>query len=213
MNLDDISVMSRIDRSRMLAAMEKTPERLSPPSDATATCGGHIERPRNVVFGGVGGSGIVGDILSDYLRSVGDVPVSLCRSLKVPAYVGEHTLFVAISYSGETRETISMLDQAIRKGATVRAVGSGGKLISQSIESKIGYLKVPEGLLPRVALPELLAATMFVMGLAEVIKDPENLLRGSAEKLQTQIQKLGRILPCRRTRPSRWRKSCKEGCP
>jgi len=191
MNLDDISVMSRIDRSRMLAAMEKTPERLSPPSDATATCGGHIERPRNVVFGGVGGSGIVGDILSDYLRSVGDVPVSLCRSLKVPAYVGQHTLFVAISYSGETRETISMLDQAIRKGATVIAVGSGGKLISQSIESKIGYLKVPEGLLPRVALPELLAATMFVMGSAEVIKDPENLLRGSAEKLQTQIREIG----------------------
>lgn len=191
MNLDNTSAMSDVDRSHMLSVMEKTPTRLHPPIDATATCGGRFERPRNVVFGGVGGSGIIGDIVSDYLRSAGDVPVSVCRALELPAYVGEHTLFVAISYSGETKETISLFDQAIRSGAKVITVSSGGKLISESIRNKIGYLKVSGGLLPRVALPELLAATLFVVGLADMITEAANLLRGASEKLQAQIREIG----------------------
>lgn len=191
MNLDDASEVSSIDRSRMLSIMEKTHTRLEPPSDAASTCIGGLERPRNVVFGGVGGSGIIGDIVSDYLRSYGKIPVSVCRALELPAYVGRDTLFVAISYSGETRETLSMFDQAIRKGAKVIAVSSGGKLIPESVRNKIGYLKVPGGLLPRVALPELLAATLFVMGLAEVISRPADLLRGASETLQAQVREIG----------------------
>ncbi len=200
MNLDDISAMRKVDRSRMFAVMDKTPERLTPPPDAASTCGERIEPPHNVVFGGVGGSGIIGDIVSDYLRNVGDVQVSVCRSLQVPTYVGKNTLFVAISYSGETPETLSLLNQAVRNGARVVTVGSGGKLLYQSRHDKIGYLKVPEGLLPRVALPELLAATIFVMDLAGLIEDSENLLRGSAETLRTQIHEIGPNAPMRENR-------------
>ena len=191
MNLDDPSAISGVDRSHMLLAMEKTPTRLHPPIDAKSTCGERFERPRNIVFGGVGGSGIIGDIVSDYLRSVGDVPVSVCRALQIPAFVGEHTLFVAISYSGETRETISLFNQAIRTGAKVMTVSSGGELTSESKENKIGYLRVSGGLLPRIALPELLAATLFVMGLAGVIPEPANLLRSVSEKLRAQIRDIG----------------------
>jgi glucose/mannose-6-phosphate isomerase len=195
MNLDDIKALSKVDRSRSLEVMEKTPERLTPPPDAASTCGARIERPSNIVFGGVGGSGIIGDIVSDYLRSVGDVPVSVCRSVRLPAYVGKGTLFVAISYSGETPETLSLLDQALRKGALAVTVGSGGKLLDKSRREGIGYLKVPEGLLPRLALPELLAAVGFVMGRAGLIKGIEKLLWDSAETLRAQIREIGTNAP------------------
>jgi len=191
MNLDDITAMNRIDRSRMLELIERTPERLLPPTDATATCGRSLKGPRNVVFGGIGGSGIIGSIVSDYLRRVVETPVSVCRSLQIPAYVGEGSMFVAISYSGETLETISMLHQAIRKGAMVISISSGGKLLSDSMENKIGYLKVREGLLPRVAFPELLAATLFAVGSAGLVEDTQNLLRSSAEEIQNQIHEIG----------------------
>ena len=191
LNLDDISAISEIDRSHMLALMEKTPRRLLPPADAQATCGKRMERPRNVVFGGVGGSGIIGSIVADYLRSVAVVPVSVCRSLQIPACVGEGTLFVAISYSGETVETISMFDQAVRSGAAVISVSSGGTLLAKSKKNKIGYLKVPESLLPRVAFPELIAAVLYAVGSAGLIENAQEMLLESAETLQTQIREIG----------------------
>ncbi len=190
MNLDDVFAIKTVDRSGMLAVMDRTAERLAPPSDASSTFGEHIERPGNIVFGGVGGSGIIGDMITDYLKVAGDIPVSTCRSIQAPAYVGKETLFVAISYSGETPETLSLLDQAKRKGATVLAVGSGGKLLDKAKQFRLGHVKVREGLLPRVALPELLAATMFVIGKAELVKDTGKLLRDTAETLRELVREI-----------------------
>lgn len=200
MDLDDMSAISKVDRSRMLAVMNKTPERLSPPRDATSTFGESIERPNNVVFGGVGGSGIIGDIVADYLRGISQVPVSVCKSFQLPAYAGKETLFVAISYSGETQETLSLLNQAQQKMARVVTVGSGGTLLNRSRQEQIGYLKVPEGLLPRVALPEMVAATMFVMGSAGLIKEVPRLLRDSAEALRAQIHEIEPNVPLQRNK-------------
>lgn len=197
MNLDDVTAMNKIDRSGMLSTMEGTPERLAPPSDASSTLGGHLEKPENLVFGGVGGSGIIGDIITDYMRVVVDIPVSTCRSIQIPAYVGKETLFVAISYSGETPETLSLLDQARKKGARVVTVGSGGRLLDRAKQWNLGYVKVPEGLLPRVALPELLAATILVIGTAGLIRNTEKLLRDTAETLRAQMREIRPSAPLR----------------
>ncbi len=191
MNLDDLTALRRIDCSGMLSIMERTPERLAPPADAAKTCGRRLDRPLNVVFGGVGGSGIVGEILTDYSREAVDVSVSICRSLHVPRFVGKGTLFIAISYSGETEETLTLLDQAQGRGAKVATIGSGGRLLAQSRQQGFPYLKVPEGLLPRVALPELIAAAIFVMESAEILRDSDSILRQVAGSLRTEIKSIG----------------------
>ncbi len=190
MNLDDLSAMSKIDRSGMLAIMGRTPQRLVPPLDASSTLGEHVERPDNLVFGGVGGSGIIGDIIADYLSTVSDIPVVVCRSIHLPSFVGKRSFFVAISYSGETAETLSLLEQAMRRKASVVTISSGGRLLAQSRQDKIGHLKVQQGFLPRVALPEMLAAAIYVMGSAGLVKDAEKLLRDSAETLRSQIREI-----------------------
>lgn len=190
MNLDDVSALSKIDRSGMLDVMGRTSERLAPPQNPYSTLGARLEKPECVVLGGVGGSGIIGDIIADYLASLSDLPVSVCRSVRLPAFVGTGTLFVGISYSGETRETLTLLDEAVQKKASVVAITSGGKLLNQAKQDKIPYLKVPEGLLPRVALPELLAASVFVLGSAGLIRDAERLLRDVAETLRPQIREI-----------------------
>lgn len=191
MNLDNVAEYNDVDRSGMLTIMDKTPERLRPPIDAGSTLAHQLDRPRNVVVGGVGGSGIIGDIVADFLRSISDVPVTVCRSLNLPAFVAIGTLFVAISYSGETPETLSLLDQALGKKATVVSIGSGGKLIEQSKRNKIGYLKVPEGMLPRLAIPELLASAILVMSRAGLIGNPDMLLRNCSKMLQSEIGAIG----------------------
>jgi glucose/mannose-6-phosphate isomerase len=195
MILDDAIAIGKVDRSGMLALMERTSDRLAPPSDSNATWRKDFDRPLNVVIGGVGGSGIVGDILVDYSRERIDVPVSVCRTLRIPQSVGRKTLFIAISYSGETRETLHLLAQAKRSGAQIATIGSGGQIISQSRAESIPHLEITAGLLPRVALPELLGAAVFALERAGLVSDSLELLANARHSLAAEIEKVKPTVP------------------
>jgi glucose/mannose-6-phosphate isomerase len=195
MLLDDAKALREIDRADMLSIMERTAARLVPPVDAVSTCRGSFGTLESVVFGGVGGSGIVGDIISDYCRESADVPVSVCRTMRIPKFVGKRTLFVAISYSGETYEILNQLDQAMRERARTIAITSGGKLLSLAKDNRMPYLRVPSGLLPRLALPELVAAAIFVMGSTELLRDSSKLLSEAAKSLMDLIEKVNQTVP------------------
>jgi len=197
LNLDDVDALGSIDRSNMLSLMERTPERLTPPSDANATCGKGL-RPRNVVFAGVGGSAIAGDILADYARDIVDVPISVSRTMRLPSFVCKQTLFVAVSYSGETRETLAIRDQAKSRGATIVTISSGGRLLSRAKEEGLPHLEISAGLLPRVALPELLAAAVFVLGSASLLKDPLKVLSDARRSVSTQLDMVKPTIPSRK---------------
>jgi glucose/mannose-6-phosphate isomerase len=144
-------------------------------------------QPRNIVFAGVGGSGIVGDVLCDYSKRTIGIPSFVCRASRIPSFVNENTLFIAISFSGDTNETLGMLDQAKRTGACLAAVTSGGRLHSISFGEKIPYVEVPRNLIPRVALPELVAATVFVLGKGGVVRDTDRLLEATRTAVKQQI--------------------------
>jgi glucose/mannose-6-phosphate isomerase len=149
----------------------------------------------NIVFGGVGGSGIVGDILTDYLRSELDIPVSVCRSVRTPRYVGKDTLFVVISYSGDTSETLGMLEQAKDDGANAVAICSGGKLLGKAQTEGIPHVKVTGGMPPRVALPELVAALTYVLGQGGVLKDSQKLLDAASRSVRQIIGAIEPLVP------------------
>ena len=59
------------------------------------------------------------------------VPVLVVRDLQLPFSLTKRTLFVACSYSGNTEETLALLDQAVKSEARVMAVSSGGTLVCQ----------------------------------------------------------------------------------
>jgi glucose/mannose-6-phosphate isomerase len=174
--LDDRVAIRKVDQSDMLSVMERTPDRLVPPPGAESTCRLDIEKPLNIVFAGVGGSGIVGDILTDYLRETIRTPAVVCRSVKIPKFVGENTFLVAISYSGETRETLEMFEESMRAKAEIAVVCSGGRLLDAAETHGISYVKVAAGMIPRVALPELVSAVTHVLGKAGILEDSDRLL-------------------------------------
>ena len=190
MTLDDATSIAQYDRSNMLLEMEKTPSRLKPPADAGRTFPNPFREPRNIVIGGVGGSGIAGDIVTDYLRTRSEIPISVCRAYDIPSDVNEDTLFLAISYSGETRETLDLLDLAGKRGAMVATISSGGTLLATSIAKRIPFLKVASGVPPRVALPELLAAVLFSLGKEILKEEPRTILDSASKALTSQIQSL-----------------------
>lgn len=115
-----------------------------------------IEKPNreiyNVVICGMGGSGIGGKIVSQWLEKDLRVPVVLCQDYDIPSFVSTNTIVIASSYSGNTEETLSSVLQAKQKGALIIGVSSGGTLVDFCAENNYHCTVVPGGNPPRTAL-------------------------------------------------------------
>ena len=103
----------------------------------------------NVVVAGMGGSGIVGRIFSELYS---EKPVEVVSDYQLPKYASDRTLVIGVSYSGNTEETISVLNQAQKKNCVTVAITSGGKISEMGFQTVL----IPGGLQPRSSLGYML---------------------------------------------------------
>lgn len=112
--------------------------------------------PRNVehvVVMGMGGSGIAGDVLMAAAAPLLPVPVIVSKSYECPAFVGESSLVFAISYSGETEETVQAASDAAVAGARMVVITGGGELGRLASSWAAPHVPLPPDLpQPRAAL-------------------------------------------------------------
>ncbi len=109
-------------------------------------------RPSSILITGMGGSGIVGDVLRDYLG--GRIPIHVVKDLTVPDWVDASTLTIAISYSGNTSETICSSLRARERGgsAVIGGVTTGGGIMASEFRRLgIQVVQVPTATAPRFA--------------------------------------------------------------
>ena len=106
---------------------------------------------RNVVVIGLGGSAFGGEIVKNYTGSEMKVPYEIVRDYTVPAYISEHTLLIASSYSGNTEESLAMLEAALPANPKVVCITSGGKLKAIAEENGFDHVLLPGGYPPRSA--------------------------------------------------------------
>lgn len=118
---------------------------------------------RKVLILGVGGSGMVGDIVASLRQPEGVLTVQYVKDAKTPASTGPDTLTVAVSYSGNTAETLQAAVDALSKGATVVGVSSGGRLTSFLQSRGLRVVGVSEGLEPRYAVPEMVGVVYGIL--------------------------------------------------
>jgi len=121
------------------------------------------EEIKGLLIAGMGGSGIVGDVIYSLSSEMLDVPVVLAKDFRVPKWVGRGWLTVAVSYSGDTVETLSCLNEVIQRGAQVAVVASGGKMLRIAEEKKLPYVKIPSNRTPRSSFPALLLGTLKIL--------------------------------------------------
>lgn len=185
-DLDDLEAVKRMDIFDMSNKLEETPKNVLTTLEQAASSGlksFSSREYRSIIIGGLGGSAIVGDVINDWLRDTIEIPISINRGYSLPAFANKNTLFIAVSYSGNTIETLVQLKKALEKKCAVYAVTSGGELETECVSSKIPYLKVPTGTPPRVALPYLLASTAYIMYLEGFISDLSDLKNASKRML------------------------------
>ncbi|MHB9303110.1 bifunctional phosphoglucose/phosphomannose isomerase [Thermofilum pendens] len=122
--------------------------------------------PKGIVVSGMGGSFIGGLFLQDVLYSRAKVPLILLRDTYLPAFVDENYLLVAVSYSGNTEETIRVVAQATQAKVPVVAVTSGGLLQRFAEKYGLPVVSLPMGLPPRAAFPYMACALSAIVEVA-----------------------------------------------
>jgi glucose/mannose-6-phosphate isomerase len=107
---------------------------------------------RNVVYCGMGGSAVAGDVLRSVFRGRLGIPVEVSRSPELPEYAGPHSLVIASSYSGNTSETLAAFREATKRGCRAIVVSSGGTIVEEARDAGAAVASVPGGFQPRAAL-------------------------------------------------------------
>ena len=117
---------------------------------------------------GMGGSGVSGDVLSLLSNEVSLKKITVRKSYSIPKKIMEIKPFcLFISYSGNTEETLSGLNDAIKNNLDWAVISSGGKLIDLAIEHNKEYIKIPDGLQPRAAFGYLTQAVCKIVDIVE----------------------------------------------
>ncbi len=111
------------------------------------------DRPRAVVVLGMGGSGIAGDVLAAVAGPACPVPVLSHRGHGLPTWVGAADLVIAVSCSGSTEETLSALDEAVRRGCRLLVVGAAGSPVEAlALRGRALFVPVTQGRQPRASV-------------------------------------------------------------
>jgi glucose/mannose-6-phosphate isomerase len=171
--LDDVAALKKVDRSGMALMIGGLPDvmaSLSSRPDPKVAFDGQVT---GLIFSGMGGSAIGGDVIRSWLGPITKLPIYVNRGYGIPAFADGSTVFIAVSFSGNTEETLSAFDEALKRGCKVVALSSGGRLKDRADEAGVPFLKIeaPAGTVPRAALGHMLvpmAKLMAALGLADV---------------------------------------------
>src|SRR5881396_3052019 len=112
---------------------------------------------------GMGGSASAADVVLDWLKGSLPIPALVHREPGLPAFVNARTLFIAMSYSGETSETLAAFQEARNRGCSLIGIGHGGSLASFCNCFKAPFLQVEASLAPRAALGQLIVAAAIAL--------------------------------------------------
>src|SRR5438477_8005754 len=122
------------------------------------------EAVENVVVLGMGGSGIAGDLVLAVAAPFMAIPVVVLKSYTVPAFVGEGSLVFAISFSGDTEETVEAATEAAVQGAKIVAISQGGELTRLAKAWGSPVVSVPDDIpAPRAGVGALAIPPLIVL--------------------------------------------------
>jgi len=147
--------VAKVDRGGMRDIIASLPEQLE--EGLRRGMGTHVDLQDagHVFIAGMGGSGIAGDIFTAWVADRSKVPIQVVREYRLPSYAQSGDVLIAVSYSGNTEETLAATSQAIKLGCALLVVTSGGALASLARETNAHLLEVPPGLPPRGAFGHL----------------------------------------------------------
>ena len=173
LNLDAPASFAALDPQGMLNCIAELPKQCE---DAWAEIQ-NLELPdeyrdiRRVVILGIGGSAIGADLVRALLVQECPVPIAVHRDYGLPAFVDRHTLAIACSYSGDTEETLLGFDSALRSGARVLSITTGGELARRTRQHGLPMYLYHYKAQPRAALGYALISLLGIIQRLGLVSD------------------------------------------
>jgi len=151
---------------------------------------------KGIVFCGMGGSGIIGTFASKWLEHRGfKKPTFVVKGYELPSFVDEDFLVFCISYSGNTEETLSNFEEAIKKGVKPVCITSNGNLMERAKEEGCEVYEVPKGFQPRYALGFMLSKLLNILGVdKDELEDAKENLKENLENLKEKGREIANRL-------------------
>lgn len=191
---------SDIDKSNIRKVIEGFPEQFKTPVN--------LSRPlvlkkeiKNIIVCGMGGSAWPTNILNCWLQEKSPafpLPIYIHRDYNLPAEANENSFVICSSYSGNTEEPVSALEEAIKRNYMVSALTSGGKIEEICQKNEIPFAKIPSGLQPRMGTGYLFKGLIEILVQAKLINDIsaelESLTKNLEEINLKDLEVQGRVL-------------------
>jgi glucose/mannose-6-phosphate isomerase len=164
-NLDDLTIYPKTDPAGMLARIKELPAQYRKAwQDAKSfSLPAGYRNVNKIVVLGMGGSAIGADLVKALLHDELKIPFLVHRDYGMPAYVDENTLLIASSFSGDTEETLSGLEPALKMGTKKLAITTGGKVGQLAEQYHFPAFKINYQAQPRAALGFSFIALLGIM--------------------------------------------------
>lgn len=190
--LDDMNVLKQRDGSDALGLAAATPDQLLHDFGVgELTPRAEI---RQVVYSGMGGSALQAELATIFPMLT--VPFVISKNYDIPAFVGEHTLVIAGSYSGNTEETLEALDKARARGAMIAVLAGGGTLLEDARAHGDEYIQVPKAVQPRMAVFYAYRALVELLaGYGLVPREKLDEMAAVAEHLKNSVKQWEAAVP------------------
>lgn len=179
----------------MKALIEQFPQQLIEGLNIgrSASINSHHKAIHHVLVSGLGGSGIGGTTVAQVAGSELCVPFLVNKGYELPSYAGENTLLIISSYSGNTEETVRVLEKAISTGAKIVCISSGGKVIETAKSHGLDHILIPGGMPPRACIGYSMIQQLFVLSALGLISDSFiGQLERSVEMLNSREEEIRR---------------------
>lgn len=189
-SLDDQNYIAGIDKSKMLDTVEAAPNHIIMAQKIPVSLQAEKEFSQ-IIIAGMGGSAIAGDVVSDLFFDSIKTPIYVSRGYVLPASFNEKSIFIAISYSGETEETLSALKEAESRKMEIICMSSGGKLKEIAMAKKYALVELMPGFQPRAAFYMIFTCLIRVLEAFSAIPSQKKNLEETIQVLEELKGEIG----------------------
>jgi len=182
----DTDTLKKFDSSLMHEAYDKWPQlaRSAYESELTAVSFDNID---HIILVGMGGSGAICEVISAILSKT-QIHTSVVKGYHLPNTADSKTLVIAVSVSGNTIETISVLESALAKSCHIVSFSSGGKIQQICEDKNLAHFIIPQVHSPRASFPAFLYSILNVLsGILPTSDSDVTESLDALESLQKQI--------------------------
>ena len=190
--LDDQNIYAALDPSRLGERIAALPGQCGEAWQqiSQAELPGFPQPQNQVVICGMGGSAIAGDLAADLAQAQGGLPITVVRDFRLPFKPDSRTLVITCSYSGETLETLSLFQEAVKARSAVVAITSGGTLAGLATESGAPVLPVATKGEPRNAVGYNLMLLLGLLNRLGLVETRESDVQSAIEAARQHVARI-----------------------